>query len=93
VTYCTNCRDSFASIKREAWHILDLLFSDDSQNRAKRNPPSISQRKQNRILLKKTILKEVLGEDMNIEKRDFENINLIISDQLLQKLERNFNLG
>lgn len=49
ITYCTNCRDSFASIGKKSWHILDIVFNLSSENR---KPPSLTQRRNNRENLK-----------------------------------------
>ena len=49
VTYCVNCRDIFASAGKKVRHILDVLFTG---NPGDRPPPSLSQRRVNRLQLK-----------------------------------------
>lgn len=49
VTYCMNCRDIFASKNKPCLHILDVLFG---VNTAFRAPPTISERRRNRMALR-----------------------------------------
>lgn len=49
ITYCTNCRDIFTASGKPSRHILDVLFT---QNPPDRKPPSLSQRRANRRILK-----------------------------------------
>lgn len=48
VTYCSNCRDTFASEGKECSHILDVIFQIGLPRRA---APDLSQRRRNRISL------------------------------------------
>lgn len=83
ITYCTNCRDVFASRGKECRHILDLLFTD---NASRRIPPSLSDRRRNRL----TIKKYFTGEEKSlVEKKDqdeFLNLKLDISPKLTAKM-------
>lgn len=49
LTYCVNCRDTFAAAGKEAYHILDLAFGIWNEPRT---PPAISRRRDNRLRLK-----------------------------------------
>lgn len=51
LTYCSNCRDSFALHGKRAPHVLDLLLFPD-EDRSLRPPPDLSQRRENRRRLK-----------------------------------------
>ena len=55
ITYCVNCRDSFVQAGKEAVHILDVLFGD---GKAPARLATVSERRENRIRLKRDLLKE-----------------------------------
>lgn len=81
ITYCANCRDVFAASGKAARHILDVLFTGLSGNR---KPPSLSQRRHNRIAVKRYFL-EKNGVNFEPSKDEF-NMNLNISDFLIEKM-------
>jgi len=80
VTYCSNCRDLFAGNGKPVTHILDLLLNLSGFDRP---PPLQSQRRQNRITLKKTLLNEYWQEETTMPQMP---INLMISPALKKKL-------
>ncbi|AWW28148.1 pyridine nucleotide-disulfide oxidoreductase/dicluster-binding protein [Acetobacterium sp. KB-1] len=93
VTYCINCRDTFAAAGKSAVHILDLLFGNDIEARAARKPPTLTQRRENRIKLKKVLQIEkeaikIKPEDKQIKK----NIKVFIAPEVYDKMDRNFIL-
>ena len=88
VTYCTNCRDSFAENGKTVWHLLDLLFGQD----VGRRPPTHSERRDNRRLLKQRLLDVYWGEDMAIEREPYETLKLTVPDDLLKKMNREYIL-
>ncbi|HWQ79471.1 MAG TPA: FAD-dependent oxidoreductase [Anaerovoracaceae bacterium] len=88
VTYCINCRDDFAAKGKPAWYLPDLLFGNNSLDQAVRRPPSYSERRENRREVKNRLLKLFWGEDMEIERSDYEGISLLLSDELKDKLEK-----
>ncbi len=49
ITYCANCRDLFTAAGKPCRHILDVLFTDTDSYR---KPPSLTQRRGNRLALK-----------------------------------------
>jgi len=59
IAYCANCRDVLASTGKACVHILDLLF--DLGN-AQRNPPNATERRQNRVTLKHTLIQRFWNE-------------------------------
>jgi hypothetical protein len=86
VTYCTNCRDSFSICEKPSRHILDLIFDEDAP--CLRQPPSLSERRENRRVLK-TELANMLQDTEYIAKvKPYESICLIISDELTKELNR-----
>lgn len=70
VTYCVNCRESFAGQGKEAVHILDLLFG---LNGAGRPAATVTERWHNRLAAKRELLKtywnETIEEETHIEIR------------------------
>ncbi|HHT64271.1 MAG: pyridine nucleotide-disulfide oxidoreductase/dicluster-binding protein [Bacillota bacterium] len=82
IAYCINCRDIFSAAGKPCYHILDVLFG---LNRPRRKPPTISERRNNRVILKRKLRKEFWKEE--VVKEPMENkIKLEISPQLKQKL-------
>lgn len=96
ICYCINCRDTFLSQGKDAVHILDLLYKDfgeeEHKARAIRTPEecidslyTITERQQNRIDLKRTILNLFFNETMEEISKD-RIITLHISEELKRKL-------
>ncbi|MCL6479153.1 MAG: (Fe-S)-binding protein [Peptococcaceae bacterium] len=86
VAYCAMCRDSLASGGKRCLHVLDMIYGGGREELAVRRAPGYSQRRENRARLKKTLLREVWGEEME-EEKGFEAINLEISDRVLELME------
>ncbi len=80
ITYCSNCRDIFAKAGKETVHILDIVFGLES-----RVQPTVSERRENRLLLKQQVLKHFWNEDIAMEKK---NVSLTISPELKAKLDK-----
>jgi Fe-S oxidoreductase len=87
ITYCSNCRDSFVGHKKPSRHVFDILFFDDN-SRNTREPPNLTRRRENRVILKKKILSVTKGLKFEAEMEPFDDIKLIISDQMMDKLNR-----
>ncbi len=66
ITYCMACRDRFAREGRESRHILELVYGTSAGD-----PPDISEKRRNRLVLKNSLLKEIWGEDAMEEQLDF----------------------
>ncbi|MFZ4462989.1 MAG: pyridine nucleotide-disulfide oxidoreductase/dicluster-binding protein [Bacteroidales bacterium] len=82
ITYCSNCRDIFTAAKKQTWHILDIIFDLDNENRAL---PSISERRNNRLMLKQLVLNEFWKENIIMEKPETK---LYISTELKEKFNK-----
>ena len=85
ITYCTNCRDTFADKGKECVHILDLVFGMDRRGYV---PPSLGERQANRLTAKKMILQQYFGENWEEEVEKMADIKLKISPELVKKLNR-----
>ena len=67
ISYCMACRDRFARQGRESRHILELVYGTDAGA-----PPDISEKRWNRLSLKKELLWELWQEEtaeMDLEFR------------------------
>ncbi|HWQ79301.1 MAG TPA: NAD(P)-binding protein [Anaerovoracaceae bacterium] len=82
ITYCANCRDIFSSEGKPVLHILDVMFDINDE---RRRPPTISERRNNRIELKRGILKKFRDEEPPAEKTG-SGITLQIGEALRKKL-------
>ncbi len=67
VSYCMACRDRFARQGRESRHILELVYGTDAGT-----PPDISEKRYNRLNLKRELLWELWREETAEMKLDFD---------------------
>ena len=67
LSYCMACRDRFARQGRESRHLLELVYGTDAGA-----PPDISEKRWNRLTLKRSLLCELWGEESMEDKLDFE---------------------
>lgn len=67
ISYCMACRDRFARQGRESRHILELIYGTDAGA-----PPDISEKRYNRLNLKKELLWELWQEETAEMKLDYE---------------------
>ena len=67
ISYCMACRDRFARQGRESRHILELVYGTDAGA-----PPDISEKRWNRLSLKKELLRDLWQEETTEMKLDFQ---------------------
>ncbi len=67
VSYCMACRDRFARQGRESRHILELVYGTDAGA-----PPDISEKRYNRLSLKRELLWELWQEETAEMKLDYQ---------------------
>ena len=67
LSYCMACRDRFARQGRESRHVLELVYGTDAGT-----PPDISEKRYNRLTLKKELLQEIWQEEPMESKLDFQ---------------------
>lgn len=82
ITYCINCRDSFTKAAKDNRHILELIFAT-----SKKDIPTVSQRRDNRIYLKKTMLDKYWSEKMDDTRKKYD-FELIISDAIRNDMDK-----
>lgn len=87
LTYCAMCRDFFANQGKRSLHILDLIYGQPEADSAARPKPGWSQRRENRLRLKRHLLKTIWGEAMD-GSQPYESIRLIVSDAVRARLEK-----
>ena len=80
LTYCMGCRDRYARAGAESVHILELVYGAPPLS-----PPGISEKRRNRLELRRRILREVFGEDETVEKLPFR---LDITDEAKALMEQ-----
>lgn len=83
LTYCAMCRDNFARRGKRALHFLDLIYPEGDA--AARPDPGFSQRQENRGRLKRRLLRDLWGDNVNEPETDIE---LILSPATQADLER-----
>jgi Fe-S oxidoreductase len=84
IVYCANCRDVFDHRNKECVHILDMVFATDG----KTSIPSLHQKKLNSLEVKTTLMNNHWDMDFAPETHEWDSLNLIISDELLEQLDR-----
>jgi Fe-S oxidoreductase len=92
LTYCTNCRDFFATEGKPAYHVLDLLFGAEPAGEAARPGLTLTRRRQNRHYLAAKMLHDFWGEALTGEP-PYARIRLRIGPEIAAKMERSFILA
>lgn len=81
ITYCVNCRDTFASQEKEAVHLLDLVFG---LNDDRRIPPTVTERRKQRLKAKAELLETYWNE----KTEEAKEMKLEVGEALERKLSR-----
>jgi Fe-S oxidoreductase len=84
ITYCSNCRDTFARAGKETMHILDVVFGLEQKPQ-----PTVSERRENRLLLRAMLLREYCNDDFKMEMKESK---LKVPSGLKEKLDRSMTL-
>ncbi len=79
LTYCMGCRDRYARAGAESAHILELVYSAPAGA-----PPGISEKRRNRLELRRRFLREIYMEDERVEPLGFR---LDITDEARALME------
>ncbi|MTK11170.1 MAG: FAD-dependent oxidoreductase [Clostridiaceae bacterium] len=86
LVYCSMCRDLFVSEGKRTFHILDLIYGENLEKISLRQAPTLSQRHENRALVKINLLKRFWNEEINDFTRD-SGLKLIINDNIQKQME------
>lgn len=86
LVYCAMCKDLFVDKGKRTFHILDLIFGEDMDKVSRKRMPNLSERHANRAGLKNKLLRDLWGEeqDMDVSKND---LNLIIPEEVWKTME------
>lgn len=84
LAYCAMCRDNFARRGKRALHLMDLIFAD-ADDPAARPDPGFSGRRDNRLRLRRRLLRELWGESMS---DPVPPVTLVIADAVRADIER-----
>jgi len=87
VTYCSVCRDVFANSKKPVYHILDIIYGRANTEKGLRKKTGISEKIKNRTELKNNLLREIWGEEPSGVTSEYDHIELVINEEVKQKLE------
>lgn len=85
VVYCSNCKDIFCDRGKKTVHILDLLFDIDPEGA--KSQPDVTQRRINRVTLKKRLLKEIWKEEPEMKTYESE-YPLVMSEEVRAKVNK-----
>ena len=86
VTYCAMCRNALAGSGKRVTHILDLFFSGSSPDPAAITAVGYSERSENRLRLKRALLRTLWGKkEEHMEK--YERIELLITEGVAAQME------
>ena len=88
LVYCAMCKDLFVSGGKRTYHILDLIFAADRERAGIQKMPNLSQRQKNRAELKHKLLRELWGEELDVERKDENPLGLIIPPEVWESMER-----
>jgi hypothetical protein len=66
---------------------LDLLLFN-GEDRKYRRAPSLTERRANRIKVKKTLMKEIMNVVFDVRLEDYQNLRVMISPDLTEKMNR-----
>lgn len=83
LVYCANCREVFASRGKASAHILDVAFGLEPAPRI----PTLQEKRENSLRVKKELLKTKWDLDFEPEKHPWDEVRLILSEELQQKME------
>lgn len=86
LAYCAMCRDLFVSRGKRTLHILDLIFGEDMEKLSMKKGPTLSERRNNRLKFKISILNKFWGEKLNL-KEEYSDIDLIIDEHIKKLME------
>jgi len=84
--YCFMCRDLFKTEGKRVFHIFDFMYGRDLEESAAKKGPTISERQQNRRLLKNRMLNAVWKDSVKLPEEE-PGFSLKLSEEVISKLE------
>lgn len=86
VTYCSNCRETFQTQDKPSRHILDLLLFE-GEDRYARPAPDLTERRENRRLLKANLMKTYLHKEYHRKVEPYQTITLQVPAKIRQLMD------
>jgi len=83
LVYCANCRDLFASRGKACVHILDVALG----LKADSSVPTLEQKRENSLLVKKELMKQLQGADFEPTRHGWDDLTLILSPEVQRQME------
>jgi len=88
LVYCAMCRELFAGSGKRTYHILDLIYGGAVVKAALRKKLTLSERRDNRIRLKRSLLKDIWGEERDMKPERDGDFKLTIPDAVMEIMEK-----
>ena len=92
LVYCAMCKDLFVGKGKRTLHILDLIFGENTEEAAMKKMPNLSQRQANRAALKNKLLRELWGEEPEMDLIGKNELNLVIPQEIWKTMEERYIL-
>jgi hypothetical protein len=83
LVYCANCCEVFVSQGKACVHVLDVAFGLEAGR-----PLSLQEKRDNRLWVKKELMKEYWGMDFSPEAHEWDDLNLVIVPALLESMDK-----
>jgi glutamate synthase (NADPH/NADH) small chain len=83
VAYCSVCRDFLVKAGKPTWHILDIIFGQDTSETATKKGANLSEKLFNRTKLKQQLLQDIWQEDFTPQ----QDLPLKFSDGVMDIME------
>ena len=87
LTYCAVCCDHFRSAGKPTRYLLDLIFGEAAAGDTQMKTPDYSQRRENRVRLKNSLLAELWSEK-GVDRDIHQSVKLSIPDKVRDVMER-----
>jgi glutamate synthase (NADPH) small chain len=91
LVYCAMCKDAIVKGNKRAYHILDLIYGDEMNQKIPQKMPTLSERQNNRKRLKHKLLKEIWNEEERAVNTIY-SFSLHLSDAIIALMEKRFIL-
>jgi Fe-S oxidoreductase len=83
IAYCANCKEVFVSKGKECVHVLDMVFGVNAAPRV----PSLQEKRDNGLKVKKELMKNITGSDFESESHDWDGLTLVISSEMQKSMD------
>lgn len=87
LVYCAMCKDSLMKGNKKAYHILDIIYGNEIDDSSSQHILTLSERHNNRKKMKNDLLREIWGEEQEMELLDNYNLKINIPDEVMAIME------